>query len=622
MTLFYFKEVRNNMKRMILCCCVAALLVSCEPEVNYEYEDVEKPVYNGEILYGTPIASLDELKKIGSDEDYPLSGYYDLTDDIDLGGDPWTPLGPDAATPFTGFLNGNNKTISGLVLQAGEDGEQVYTGLFGYLSFARVTNLTLELANEFDTEIKLTKTGTATAAAQYIGALAGYMANSRIADITVRAGAGKGLNITKSTGNFYVGGVIGRANANDQIQKISADLSLTVEAEGTTYAGGIIGSSASTGVLQDCTISGAVEVSSSAAVYAGGIVGDATGGTLVNCAGVDIRVSGETSGNTLSYAGGIAGSAWVTNSTVTGTGSDKTLIQAKATNTASNRAVFAGGISGSGTITGSSVTGTVEIRAESSGPQPTAAGGIGGGYSNVTTSYTLEGVQVLVKANNETTVTTPNIIVAAGGIAGTAYEISNCFSRSPVTLETAFGIIGGTGAGGLAGYFPNGNNTIENSYADGAVTIINSNTQNTVFAGGLAGVNLFSSYSGSINVKNSVALNPSVTVESANTDEDSVYIYRILGAAFNGTTSEPFDDPENEKIILLNNYASETMETKKKTTGAEEWTDVDQGTNNTEGLSGDANLTLDESFFSGTLGWDFTTIWKWDNALNLPVLNS
>ena len=57
------------------------------------------------------ISSADELKKIGNDPDYPLSGSYKLTKDINLGGKAddnttwWTPIGIDYNTPFAGTFD-------------------------------------------------------------------------------------------------------------------------------------------------------------------------------------------------------------------------------------------------------------------------------------------------------------------------------------------------------------------------------------------------------------------------------------------------------------------------------------------------------------------------------------
>jgi hypothetical protein len=423
--------------------------------------------------------------------------------------------------------------------------------------------------------------------------------------------------------------VLGNGASNNQIQNIKADLSLKASTGGYTYGGGIIGFTYG-GDLRDCTISGTVEVISSSAIYAGGVVGS---GSVKNGTSTVTRVSGETTGTGYDsvYVGGIAGSGSVTNSTLAGS----SVILAKATESGAKGYLYAGGITGgNGTVTGSSVTGTAEIRAESSGLQTTAAGGIVGGYGYVTNSYTLQGVNVLAKADYAGNLEQyDSAIIVAGGIAGNAYTISNCFSHSAVRLETGFNTTGSelarTGAGGLVGDLPN-NGQVENAYAAGPVTIVNSHTANVVFAGGLAGVGSYNIYGFSFGIKTSAALNPSVTVESANTDPDSVHIYRVLGAAFNqnDNTVIPRDEvPKDEHVILEANYALETMKTQRKI-GNGALTDVNQDPNNLKGLAGDANMDQTQEFFESTLNWDFTgedgrpATWKWDTALNLPVLNN
>lgn len=49
------------------------------------------------------ISNADELKKIGKDKDYPMDGDYVLTDDIDLSGSDWTPIGGSGAVSMPSF---------------------------------------------------------------------------------------------------------------------------------------------------------------------------------------------------------------------------------------------------------------------------------------------------------------------------------------------------------------------------------------------------------------------------------------------------------------------------------------------------------------------------------------
>jgi hypothetical protein len=72
------------------------------------------------------ITTADDLKNVSSN----LSGNYILLNDIDLGGEEWTPIG-DSDNPFTGSFDGNgykifNFKITGAVKYAS------LTGLIGY----------------------------------------------------------------------------------------------------------------------------------------------------------------------------------------------------------------------------------------------------------------------------------------------------------------------------------------------------------------------------------------------------------------------------------------------------------------------------------------------------------
>lgn len=60
------------------------------------------------------ISNADELKKIGKDKDYPMDGDYVLTDDIDLSGSDWTPIG------------GSGGSQSGLFAMLGSDDASDY----------------------------------------------------------------------------------------------------------------------------------------------------------------------------------------------------------------------------------------------------------------------------------------------------------------------------------------------------------------------------------------------------------------------------------------------------------------------------------------------------------------
>lgn len=96
------------------------------------------------------IATAADLKKIGTDANYPLSGNYKLTANIDLGGEEWTPIGNtkvDATEGlFSGVFDGNGYTVSNFKMTthnyAATTGWMSRGGFFGSVS-GTVKNLTI-----------------------------------------------------------------------------------------------------------------------------------------------------------------------------------------------------------------------------------------------------------------------------------------------------------------------------------------------------------------------------------------------------------------------------------------------------------------------------------------------
>ena len=79
-------------------------------------------------LAATRITTRAELAAIAND----LAGAYELGCDIDLAGEPWTPIGNNFRR-FTGSLDGCGHVISNLTVTADSSN---YVGLFGYLGSA------------------------------------------------------------------------------------------------------------------------------------------------------------------------------------------------------------------------------------------------------------------------------------------------------------------------------------------------------------------------------------------------------------------------------------------------------------------------------------------------------
>jgi hypothetical protein len=616
-----------NMKRYALvCAALAILLAACEND----YRDTLVPVYRA-YAYGTPMAIAADLAKIGYDDDYPLDGIYYLAADIDLSAyESWTPIG-DAATPFTGTLNGNGKTIRGLKLGGGT---APYTGLFGYIQNARISNVTIELGNDFDEPVAMTAT-----ANQWIGVVAGYSASSNVNAVKVTAAEGKGLYLTKATSNsFYAGGIAGQTAASI-VNGAAVHLNLKIEAANALYAGLVSGDNYTVrGFINSCSADGSMDISvKGGSVYAGGIAGQ-SGVGLENCVSAVSDINVSLAGPANALVGGIVG---LGPAVLCGIRSDRPVTIRVAGATTANGSIYVGGISGgnyrNGPFLGDSATisrcfvdaPAVSITAESDNAN-IYAGGIAGMIDfPVMNSYIRRG-EVLAKMTG--TNTTGNKITVAGGIignisyiSGSDGVISNCFSGADVTAESAWvplfvhnsSLSAVTAAGGIAGFIER-NASIKNSGASGKVRTVNANagTNGKVFAGGLAGVGIYMANQ-TFTIERSVALNDSAAAEyGANT---APHANRIVGAAgLSGSNTTTTEDATSGNIDLRDNYAKQGMEIKKSGDYGITWTVVYKFPNNVSNVQGSDNMERKQYFFE-SIGWDFNTDWEWDAETDMPI---
>ena len=146
-----------------------------------------------------------------------------LTDDIDLEGQEWTPIGTKG-NPFKGTFNGNGKTIKNLVIT----GYNSYVGLFGNTVDGEIKNLVVENAN--------------VSGRLYVAVVAGQPYTSKYTNITVKGHV-------EVNGMAYVGGVCGY-NAYGDYTDITVNVDETSYVRGNsvengkayrTYVGGVIG---------------------------------------------------------------------------------------------------------------------------------------------------------------------------------------------------------------------------------------------------------------------------------------------------------------------------------------------------------------------------------------------
>ena len=193
-----------------------------------------------------------------------------LTDNIDLTGKEWTPIG-DYDNRYTGTFDGGNHTITGLTInQYGS-----YVGMIDFLdSGGTVQNLTLENVNITGGNI--------------VGSVVGDNHGTVTACYHVSGNV---------SGTYSIGGVAGENNGT-----MTACYHASGNVSGTSGIGGVVGTNKS-GTLTACYATGNVTGNGSGTIYVGGVTGTNKSGTLTACYHANGTVSGPagTTGGVVGY---------------------------------------------------------------------------------------------------------------------------------------------------------------------------------------------------------------------------------------------------------------------------------------------------------------------------------
>lgn len=244
------------------------------------------------------IATAEQLAKISKDvsEGTRYQGkFFKLTENIDLSSHRWIPIGiykweQGGATTsnwFEGFIDGNNKTVSGLIVD--ERTDQNAAGFFGDIrnvsgGTVGAKNLTISNASIYADEYGLTELRA--------GILAGFvMANPGEQIVFENITVSGSVEIESTDGSNNVGGMIGYGDGVKATDCKAENISIA----GASNTGGFIGNS-SDSVFENCEASGTI----SGLWALGGFVGyttaadfsdPATQSVFKNCA-ADVDISG------------------------------------------------------------------------------------------------------------------------------------------------------------------------------------------------------------------------------------------------------------------------------------------------------------------------------------------
>jgi hypothetical protein len=175
-----------------------------------------------------------------------------LTGDIDLDGAPWSPIGIDMNVVYSGTFDGDGHQVFGLNINS----EDFYQGLFGYVKYATIKNLTVS--------------GQVNGTNYCTGGIAGIAMYSTIDNC---------VNTAAVQGTVNSGGIAGNASGSSVIQNCSNKGSVG----GTQYVGGICGQATSTTYLQKCINYGQVVGDDRVGGITGANAGTKSGISLTLC---------------------------------------------------------------------------------------------------------------------------------------------------------------------------------------------------------------------------------------------------------------------------------------------------------------------------------------------------
>ena len=209
--------------------------------------------------------------------------YFKLTDDLNLAGKKWTPIGAGYSTPFKGKFDGNNHEIFGLKVET----DDWYAGLFGYIYSGSIKNIKIcsgsvkasgscagGIVGDLDKSTMENCTASVNVSGSgNVGGLAGNISGSTVSDCHFLSG--------EIVGDSYVGGIVGHVQSSDK--STVKDCSANASVKGSKCVGGLCGWFGNGDhEFSNCTMKGSVTVTKNSC---GGLVGSLydSKGTFKDC---------------------------------------------------------------------------------------------------------------------------------------------------------------------------------------------------------------------------------------------------------------------------------------------------------------------------------------------------
>lgn len=195
--------------------------VTLTPSTAWDGAEQEQPGGSGTQTDPYQIGSGAELAWLANAVNNASSGtkfYVVLTDDIDLGNQPWTPIGKEFYE-FSGVFDGGGHVVEGLKVSNAAD-----AGLFGVAKGAAIKNLV----------VRGSVTGTDNAA--------GILAKAKNEACTIENCGNEAAVTVAKSGGGYAGGILGSTSANVQIARCyNSGIVTSTGNNSYSRAGGIVG---------------------------------------------------------------------------------------------------------------------------------------------------------------------------------------------------------------------------------------------------------------------------------------------------------------------------------------------------------------------------------------------